>query len=39
MQLGYMGGINNDDWVSGTQGKITGLKAFALRGVYVSFTY
>lgn len=39
MQLGYMGGINNDDWISGTQGKITGLKAFALRGVYVSFTY
>ena len=39
IQLGYMGGINNEDWISGTEGKITGLKAFALRGVYLSFTY
>jgi hypothetical protein len=38
VQLGYLGGINNDNWTSSNRGKITGLKAFALRGVYLTCT-
>lgn len=39
IQIGYAGGINNDKWVSGTYAKVEGLKAFALKGVFLNFSF
>lgn len=39
VQVGYLGGINSDEWISGDYAQIDGLDPFALKGVFFSMTY